>query len=135
MAKINIKLISAHMSYTILELSGQMRVNPKTVRRWIDDGLPIVPGSESRILLMGHEVKAFLRNKRRKRKIELNRSQFCCFRCKAARYAKRGSITIVGDQKKAICRVCNGKMCRTIKPSQTDYQIPSPPGQMSMSAG
>jgi hypothetical protein len=121
------------MSYTILELSGQMRVNPKTVRRWIDDGLPIVPGSESRILLMGHEVKVFLRNKRLKRKIELNRSQFCCFRCKAARYAKRGSITIVGNQKKAICRVCNGKMCRTIKSGQRYYQILSPASQMSMS--
>jgi hypothetical protein len=133
MAKINIKLISAHMSYTILELSGQMRVNPKTVRRWIDDGLKIIPGSENRILVMGCDAKNFLSAKRLKRKIKLNRNQFRCFRCRAARYAKRGSITIVGNQKKAICRVCNGKMCRTIKSSQRYYQILSPASQLSIS--
>src|ERR1700678_173824 len=98
MAKINIKLISAHMSYTILELSDQICVNPKTVRRWIDDGLKIVPGSENRIIVMGQEVSDFLRARRSKRKIALNRNQFCCFRCKAARHAKRGSTTVVGNQ-------------------------------------
>jgi len=127
MAKINFKIISAHMSHSILELSGQLRVNPKTVRRWIDDGLPIVSGSKNPILVMGHEVKQFLKNKRLKRKVAINRRQFYCCTCKAARYAKRGSITIVGNQKKAICRVCNGKMCRTIKSGLTYYQVTATP--------
>jgi integrase len=60
MAKINLRSIDAHMSYTILELSQELEVDPKTIRRWIDVGMSTVPGSKKPILVVGIQVKEFV---------------------------------------------------------------------------
>lgn len=111
------------MSYTIKELVVQLDVSEKTLLRWIDNGLKIVPGCKKPILILGFELKEFLRNKDSKKKITLKRNQFFCFRCKTACYAKRGSVKKISDRKVGTCRVCNGKMSRIIKPHQKDYKI------------
>ena len=102
------------MSYTIKELSDCLSVNEKTCLRWIGDGLPIVPGSKKPILMLGSEIKDFLKKKDSKKKVKLKRNEFYCLTCKAARSAKRGSIKKLLKQKMAVCRVCNGRMSRTI---------------------
>lgn len=107
-----------------MELLG---VVAKTCSRWLEDGLPIITGCKHPILIKGSELKEFLNNRKLKRKIPINRNQFLCMTCKDARYAKRGSIEIAGNKKRAHCRVCNGKMSKTFKPHQTDYMIHSPP--------
>lgn len=115
------------MSYTIKELSERLPANEKTLLRWIDDGLKIVIGCKKPILILGSELQDFLRKKDAKRKVSLKRSEFYCFRCKVARPAKRGTIKTLSDRKTALCRVCNGKMSRIIKPHQKDYMIPPIP--------
>lgn len=127
MAKINLQKINKHRSYTVKEIMELLGVVERTCRRWIDGGLPIIPGGKHPILISGNDLKEFLKNRKLKRKIPLNRNQLLCMHCKAARYAKRGSIKISGDKKIALCRVCNGKMSRTIKPCQKDYMIHAPP--------
>ena len=112
------------MSYTIKEISGLLGVNEKTCLRWIEIGLQTIPDSKKPILIYGEDLKEFLRIKSSKRKVKLNRSQYYCLSCKAARYAKRGSTEILKGRKIALCRVCNGKIARIFKPSQKDYQIP-----------
>lgn len=112
--KVNTRKICSHRSYTIEELSEILEICEKTFSRWIEQGLKTIPGCKKPFLISGHEVKEFMKNRKLKRKIPLNRNQFLCMTCKAARYAKRGSIKVVDSKKVALCRVCNGKMSRII---------------------
>jgi hypothetical protein len=112
--KTNSRTICSSRSYEIKELSDILGKSEKTFSRWIEQGLKTIPGCNKPFLIRGREVKEFMRNRKLKRKIPLNRRQFLCLTCKAARFAKRGSIRVVGDKKTALCRVCNGKMSRII---------------------
>jgi hypothetical protein len=122
------------MPYAIKELPKLLSVDKKTVRRWIaEKGLKTVPGSKHPILILGSDLKEFLRNKDSKKKIgKLKRNEFPCLHCNAARRAKRGSIKELGNRKIGLCSVCNRKMSRIFKPHEKDYKILSPPTQMSM---
>lgn len=118
MRKINPKGVFSHRSYTIEELSGLINKNQKTLLRWIDDGLKTIPESKKPILIMGYELKEFLKKKSIKKKVKLNRNQFYCLTCKGAVYAKRGSIKRLSNRKTGVCAVCTGKIGRIIKPYQ-----------------
>lgn len=102
------------MSYTIKEIMACLNVSEKTCLRWIASGLPIVPGGKKPMLMLGSEIKDFLKKKDSKKKVKLKRNEFYCLTCKCARDAKRGSIKKLRRQKMAVCRVCNGRMSRTI---------------------
>lgn len=123
MTKLNPKGIFKHRSYTIEELSILLGKNQKTLLRWIGKGLKIVPESKKPILIMGFDLKEFIRKNSSKNKIKLNHNQFYCLSCKKAVYAKRGSIKKLSNRKMAQCRVCSGRTSRIIKPSQKDYKI------------
>ncbi len=131
MTRFNPQIIHGHLSYTIQELVEVFGINKKTCLRWIDEGLPTVPGQKKPILILGSELKKFLNQKNSKKKVELRRHEFYCFKCKVPRRAKRGTITKSGDTKKGECSVCNTKMTRKIKLYQKDYHISSTPVQMS----
>ena len=118
MTKISPKGIFSHRSYTIEELSVLLPKNKKTLLRWIDDGLKIIPESKKPIIIMGSDLKEFLRKKNTKKKVKLNRNQFYCLSCRKAVYAKRGSIEKLSNRKIGECGVCNGKIGRIIKPYQ-----------------
>jgi hypothetical protein len=125
--KINPQKIGKHRSYTIKELFELFGITSRTCSRWIEKGLKTIDGCKKPILISGNDLKEFRRNMKLKKKITLNRNQFLCMTCKKASYAKRGSIEIKGVNKIALCRVCNGKMNRIIKPYQKDYTIHAPP--------
>lgn len=110
------------MSYTIAELTTILDVNEKTVTRWMDSGLKPVDGGAKPYLIAGSELQVFIKSKNEKRKVELKPHEFFCFGCKRPRRAKRGSKKLMGDKMKGICSVCNGKMSKTIQPSQKYYQ-------------
>ncbi len=131
MTRFNPQIIHGHVSYTIRELAEVFEINQKTCLRWIAEGLETVPGQKKPILILGSELKKFINHKNSKKKVQLERHEFYCFRCKAPRRAKRGTITKSGDTKRAECSVCNAKMTRKIKPHRKDYHIPSTPVQMS----
>ncbi len=118
MTKINPKGIFSHRSYTIEELSGLISKNQKTLLRWIENGLKTVPESKKPILIMGFDLKEFLKKKSTKKKIKLNRNQFYCLSCKGAVYAKKGSLGKLSNRKIGVCAVCTGKVTRIIKPYQ-----------------
>lgn len=126
MLRINPKGIFKHRSYTIEELSVLLSKNEKTLLRWIENGLKIVPESKKPILIMGFDLKEFLRKKNSKKKVKMNPNQFYCLSCKKAVYAKRGSIEKLSNRKIALCSVCKGRIGRIIKPYQNDYKILSP---------
>lgn len=116
MIKISPKGVYKHRSYTIEELSALLGKTEKTLFRWIELGLNIIPESKRPILIMGSDLKEFLGNKYSKKKVKLNRSQFYCFTCKEAVYAQKGSIKKLGNRKIAVCRACRGKVSKIFKP-------------------
>jgi len=118
MKKISPKGIFSHRSYKIEELSVILSKNGKTLLRWIDSGLKTIPESKKPILIMGSDLKEFLRAKYSKKKVKLNRNQFYCLSCKKAVYGKRGSIENLSNRKIAVCVVCRGKIVRITKPYQ-----------------
>ena len=132
MTRFNPQKISKHLSYTVMELAKQLDKCEKTILRWIAEGLRTVPGSKKPILILGNDLKTFTRLKNSKRKFKLKRDEFNCFRCKAPRRAKRGTIKQAGDTKRGECCVCNGKMVKKIKPYRKDYHIPLTAVQMSI---
>lgn len=123
MTKINPKGIFSHRSYTIEEMSGLISKSQKTLLRWIDNGLKTVPESKKPILIMGFDLKEFLKKKNTKKKVKLNRNQFYCLSCKEAVYVKKGSIKKLSNRKIGVCAVCTGRVVRIIKPYQKDYKI------------
>src|ERR1035437_9148695 len=112
MTRFNPQFIHGHLSYKIQELAKVFGICEKTCLRWIDEGLATVPGQKKPILMLGSDIKTFLRQKNFKKKVRLERHEFYCFRCKKPRRAKRGTITKSGDTKRGDCSVCNGKMTR-----------------------
>lgn len=118
MTKNNPSGVYSHRSYTIEELSGILNKNNKTILRWIDDGLNVVPESKKPILILGFDLKVYLRSKNTKKKVKLNLNQFYCLSCKGAVYAKKGSIKNLSNRKIAVCDVCTSKISRIIKPYQ-----------------
>ena len=131
MTRFNSQFIHGHMSYTIHELAEVFGINKKTCLRWIAEGLATVPGQKKPILILGTNLKTFINQKNSKKKVQLKRHEFYCFKCKVPRPAKRGTITKSGNTKRGECSVCNTKMTRKIKLHQKDYHIPSTPVQMS----
>jgi hypothetical protein len=125
--KISLQKICKHRSYTIKEISDLLGITGRQCSRWIEGGLLIVSGCKNPILISGNDLKEFLKNRRLKKKITIGRYQFLCMHCKRASDAKRGTIKMIGNRKTALCRVCNGKMSKTIKPHQNDYMIHAPP--------
>ena len=132
MARYNPQKIGAHLSYTIKELADSLEASGKTIHRWIDEGLRVIPGGKKPILIAGNDAKEFIRLRNSKPKVKLKRHEFYCLKCRGPTRAKKGSIVIMGSMKKGICSVCNGKIRKTIKPYRKEYQIPPPPVQMSI---
>ncbi len=132
MTRFDPRKVSLHKSYTLKELSGLVGMSEKTCLRWVEQGLATVPGSHKPILILGSEMKKFIRNKNSEKKIALKRHEFYCFTCKLPRRAKRGSINASGNRKMGLCSACNGKMSKIIHSIKKDYKIPSTPIQMSI---
>ncbi|MBU6426643.1 helix-turn-helix domain-containing protein [Patescibacteria group bacterium] len=131
MTRFNPQIISRHLSYTLPEIAAKLHMTKKSLYRWIDEGLPIVPGQRKPILIHGDDLKTFINARNSRHKVKLKRHEFYCFRCRAPRQAKRGTITKSGYTRSGECSVCNGKMQRKFRPYQKDYHISSSPVQMS----
>ena len=121
MTRIDCRGVHKDQSYTPEELMLLLRPPvkaAKTVYRWIEMGLKVVPGSKKPFLIRGSDLKKFHKNRGSEKKVKLGRYQFYCVTCKEARRAKRGSIERFDNRKTGICSVCGGKMSKTIAPYQ-----------------
>ena len=106
----NINRIKVHRSYEIEEVAELLGVSPQTVRQWIKDGLPAL--TERRpYLILGWQLKAFLKERDAARKQPLKPGEFYCTGCKAPRKPAFGLTerTATADGRpmlRAFCCVC-----------------------------
>ena len=101
MPNYNLNQITARRSYSINEIAHLLDVNRRTCGRWIKhEGLKSIGDNTSNLLIMGMELKDFIKKKRNKRKIHLKDNEFFCLKCHKAVKAKIGSEQIVKTGKK-----------------------------------
>ena len=80
--RINSRRIKIHYSYTVERAAEILGVHKNTVRLWIKQGLPVVEDERRPILLQGKAIRAFLDNRKAKRKRRLLAGEFYCLKCR-----------------------------------------------------
>lgn len=80
--RINARRIKIHYSFTVEKAAEILGVHKNTVRLWIKQGLPVVEDECRPILLQGKVIRAFLDNRKAKRKRRLLAGEFYCLKCR-----------------------------------------------------
>ncbi len=91
--KYNLSKIRAKTAYSLKEVSSLLEVNRKTILRWLKEGLLLLDVNKKPRLIMGYDLKAFIRAKRKAKQVKLQFDEFYCLTCKKAvksktRYSK-----------------------------------------------
>lgn len=89
--RINSRRDKIHRNYTVEEAAKTLGVHKNTVRLWIKQGLPVVDERRP-ILLQAKAIRAFLENRKAKRKRRLAGSEFFCFKCRAPKVPAGGMV-------------------------------------------
>lgn len=116
----NPNLIKARRSYTIKEIAEVYGRHSQTVQRWLKQGLKPIEGISNPYLIMGEEVRRFLKERRLKRKYSLKPGEFFCPKCHSPRKSlyNRHSIEATGRMLgkhrqliiKGVCEVCGHRL-------------------------
>lgn len=75
--------IKAFQCYTIEEAAEVTGVSPRTIRKWIEDGLPVMNGSRPS-LVRGDDMRGHIKAQRANRSVKTRIDTFYCMRCRAA---------------------------------------------------
>jgi hypothetical protein len=116
--KYNANLVRARHSYTFSEIAEVYQIHPRTVQSWRKQGLKVIDELSKPYLVIGEEIKGFLKEKAKKRKHRLKTGEFFCPRCRLPRKSLPDKIVIeITDRKlgkthrqaiiKGVCEVCN----------------------------
>lgn len=108
--RINPNHVKIHRNYTIEEAADLFGVHKNTVRQWIKNGLPICDQRKP-ILILGSELRDFLKIKRVKNRRSCQIDEIYCVRCKLQ---KKPALNMVDYEAinecrgwlKAICPTC-----------------------------
>jgi len=124
--KYNLSKIRRKTAYNTQEISQLLKVNRKTIFRWIKEGLVLMDATQNPKLIMGDDLKAFIKAKREVKQLKLNWNEFYCLRCRRAVLAKRGSEQTektgksIGSKNReqemisAKCKECGGSVARLL---------------------
>ncbi|MBQ4890594.1 helix-turn-helix domain-containing protein [Shewanella sp. MMG014] len=102
--------IKIHRIYTVLDVSETLGVHPKTVRNWINAGLPVIDATRP-LLIQGADLKLYLQEKRKTylHRCELN--EMYCFKCKSPIVPNIDSVQFIAKpagmaQMRGCCNEC-----------------------------
>jgi hypothetical protein len=114
----NHRLVKIHRSYTVEETAKLFDIHKNTVRRWIKEGLAPVDDRRP-LLILGHDLAAFLQARRAKNKQTCKPGELYCVRCRAPKtpagnMAEYSPITEKYGNLIAICPDCNAMMNRHV---------------------
>jgi hypothetical protein len=114
----NHRLVKIHRSYTVEEIACLFGAHKNTVRAWVKAGLPTCDGKRP-MLILGHDLAAFLYARRAKKKQPCQPGEIYCVRCRAPKLpagnmAEYFPITEKFGNLIAICPDCNSMMNRRV---------------------
>lgn len=107
----NHRIVKIHRSYTVEEVAKLFVIHKNTVRAWVKDGLAI--SDEKRpMLILGHDLVAYLQARRVKHKQSCKPGELYCVRCRAPKLPAAGMadyepVTAKFGNLKAICPDCD----------------------------
>lgn len=89
--RINPRRIKLHRPYSVEEVARTLSVHKNSVRGWIKDGLATVDRSRP-MLILGHELRAYLESKRKTAKRPCPPGTLYCFKCRRPRAPAMGMV-------------------------------------------
>ncbi|MBT4384833.1 hypothetical protein HOD30_03720 [Candidatus Peregrinibacteria bacterium] len=124
--KYNLSKIRSKSAYTPKEASALLEVNRKTIFRWIKGGLSLLDPKQKPRLIMGKDLKAFIKAKREATQVKLRPNEYYCLVCRKPVEGKHGTQKVEKTGKKigklnrdqeilyAKCKECGGKIARLL---------------------
>jgi hypothetical protein len=120
--RLNPNLVRLRRSYTFAEIAEVYGIHARTVQGWRKQGLNVIDDKSKPFLIIGADVRSFLREKQRKRKRPLKPGEFFCPRCGIPRKSLQNRISVeitnkrLGRYRQAIikgtCKVCRCRLFR-----------------------
>jgi len=114
----NYRQVKVHRNYTVEEIANLFGIHKNTVREWLKSGLSVIDDKRP-MLIVGHNLAAFIRDRRSKNKQTCQPGQMYCVRCRAPKTAA-GDMAEYKPQTdklgmlKAICPDCYSIMNRRV---------------------
>ena len=121
------RAISIHRSYDVAEVARLLGVDRRTVRRWMDNGLPSIRDTRP-FLILGRDLVEFLSAKARP-KARCGPGQMFCLRCQLAREVALNEAEIVHASAvsfnlRALCNPCTAVMHRRVSRARLAADMP-----------
>lgn len=125
--KYKYNLVRSRRSYIPAEIARLLGVSARTVFRWIKkDGLQVMEKNKNPLLIMGDELKRFIKKMNKKKKVKLKSDEMYCLKCRKPVKGINETITIretgkvIGKEKRkqecksGICEICGSKIYRLL---------------------
>lgn len=108
-----------HRSYTVEEVALLYEVHKRTVRNWIIKGLKVCDEKRP-ALILGTDLKQFLKQQRQKNKRTCKPSELYCFKCREPQTPDQNTIKFIEETNTkgrviAACSVCYSRMNKYFK--------------------
>ena len=117
--RLNPNLVKIHRNYTVEEIATLLVVHKNSVLSWVRSGLAVAV-KQKPMLILGSELKRFLRERRvaAKRKCAIN--EMYCMKCKAPRKPAGNMVDYMSCKGSAgrlvaMCDTCGGLVNRFVK--------------------
>jgi hypothetical protein len=112
--KPDLRRIRTTKTYKVPEIAKTLDRNVATVRSWVRDDLPTLDG-QTPTLVLGSELKAWLKAKWSARKQQCKPDELFCFKCRKPSRPRPGSAQIVPRNEKTVtikgrCATCDTRM-------------------------
>jgi len=114
----NYRLVKIHRNYTVEDIANLFGIHKNTVRRWVKAGLA-TSDNKRPMLILGHDLRAFLQARRVKNKQTCKPGEIYCVGCRAPKFpaadmAEYSPVTEKFGNPTAICPDCNSIMNRRV---------------------
>jgi len=112
--RLNPNLAKIHRSYTVEEVAELYGVHKRTVRNWIRSGLFVIDDIRP-MLILGTDLRLFIRQQRKGNKRKCKPSEIYCFRCREPRKTVPETVKFVQEiggigRVFALCSACDSKV-------------------------
>ena len=120
----NYRLVKIHRNYSVEEVAALFDIHKNTVRAWIKEGLPVTDDKRP-MLILGHDLAAFIKARRSKNKHPCQPGEIYCVRCRqpkrpAADMADFEPVTGLVGSLIGICPDCETMMYRRVSLAKLD---------------